>query len=252
MASDLDRLATEAQFRSVQAQLPALEASLDATLRAIELLLDLMPGALQDELSPPAPIPLAAKLPEAGAPADLLDRRPDIRQAEARLHAATAQVGVALADRFPKVTLGGAASLSSESISSWGDAVRALGANAGVSVPLFNAGAKKARYEQRKLAMEESALAYRETVLSALSEAETAWRALEREQARTADLEAAAAAEREAAGLAVRLYEAGNADYLEVISRHASALSAEQSLNQHRATLASLAVSLYKALGGNP
>ena len=250
VTSELDRLSTEAQYHSTQAQIPSLEAGLSATVRSLELLLGLVPGALDAELADAAPVPLATALPQAGVPADILDRRPDVRQSEARLHAATAQVGAALADRFPKVTIGGSASMSSDSISSWGDAIKALGGNVGLSVPIFNSGAKKARYEQQKLALEELALAYRETVLTALSEVETAWRALEREQARTGDIEKSADYTRDAAELANRLYDAGQADYQEVISRQSALLSAEQALNQHRASLASGAVALYRALGG--
>ena len=250
VASDLERLSTEAQLHSTEAQIPSLEAAVEADIRSIELLLGLMPGALAEELSPAAPVPVPAALPELGVPADALERRPDVRQSEARLHAATAQVGVALADRFPNVRIGGSASVSSDSISSWGDAMRSLGANVGVSLPLFDFGARRARHEQRKLELEEAALAYRGTVLSALSEVETAWRALDREQARAGALGMAADETREAASLAARLYDAGQADYQEVISRHSALLSAEQALNRHRAQMASGAVALYKALGG--
>ena len=249
LTSGLDVISAEAQIETTKAEIPTLQAQIAAQMYAIELLLGRYPGELKDRLSVHAPVPQTALVP-ALAPAELLKRRPDIRKADADLHAATARVGAAEADRFPSIMIGGSASLSASSLSSWSEAVRSAGITPSISVPLFAGGKLKARVAQYRAAAEESLLAYTETVLSAVSEVETAWVTLEREQAREESLERALKHNRDSVDTAIRQYENGDIDYLNVLSYQKSYLAAQQALEQHRTTLAIQSVKLFKALGG--
>lgn len=247
--SNLDALSAEAQIQNTKAGIPSIEASIASQRYAIELLLGRYPGELASLLSPHAPLPLASVMP-ASVPSEVLKRRPDIRKAEADLHAATARIGAAEADRFPSIRIGGSASLSLSSLSSWSDAVRSVGITPSISLPLFAGGRLKARVEQAKAAAEESLLIYTETILSAVSEVETAWVTLEREHAREAALLLSLQHNQASLDIATQLYKTGESDYLEVLIYQKSYLSAQQSLVQHRATLAQQSVKLFKALGG--
>src|SRR6185436_2888645 len=105
--SALDAANAEAQVATTESQIPVLESAARQSIYALSILLARPPAALLDELLPGAPIPTAPAVIPPGLPSDLLRRRPDIRQSEARLHAATAQIGVATADLFPKFSLTG-------------------------------------------------------------------------------------------------------------------------------------------------
>lgn len=247
--SGLDALASEAQIQNTQAEIPSIEAAITSQCYAIELLLGRYPGDLSTLLSPHASIPLTAALP-ASAPSELLKRRADIRKAEADLHAATARIGAAEADRFPSIQIGGFASLTASSLTSWSDAVQSAGITPSISLPLFSGGLLKARVQERKAAAEASLLAYTETVLTAFSEVETAWAIIEREQARDAALQLSLQYNQESLDIATELYQVGESDYLEVLIYQKSTLSAQQAIAQHRATLAQQSVKLFKALGG--
>ena len=246
-----DVAASDAAIATARAALPAREAAVSAAARALEHLLAEPPFALEDELAAPGPIPAAPAPPEA-APADLLARRPDVRRAEAALHAATARVGAARAARYPSVNLAAGASISSDSLSDWSDALKTLSFGPSVSLPLFQGGALAASEARARATAEEALFAYRDTVLGAVHEAQRDWTDLASERARAADLAEAVRADEEALRAAQELYRAGKGDYTSVLVRRTAWLSARLALAQHRASLADLSISLFKALGGAP
>lgn len=254
--------ASEASVASARAAVPARRAAVSAAARAIEALLARPPFALEEELagkaggggSPrdsAAAVPVAPALP-AATPAEALARRPDVLKAEASLHAATARVGAARAARYPSVNLAAGASVSASSLSDWSRTTTELSFGPSVSLPLFRGGALAAAEERARAAADEALLAWRDTVLSAVHEAQRAWTELDAETARAADLARAAVKEEEALEAAVSLWKAGSGGYEAVISRRQALLSARQSVAQNAADRAALAISLYKALGGAP
>lgn len=246
-----DVSAADAGIATARAALPVREAAVSAAARALEQLLAAPPFALEDELAAPGPIPVAPA-PPAAAPADLLARRPDVRRAEASLHAATARVGAARAARYPGVNLAAGASLSSDSLSDWSDALKTLSFGPSVSLPLFQGGALAAAEDRARAVAEEALFAYRDAVLGAVHEVQRDWTDLAAERARSDDLAAAVRADEEALEAALALYRAGEGDYTTVLVRRTALLSASLALAQHRASLADLSISLFKALGGAP
>jgi outer membrane protein TolC len=184
-------------------------------------------------------------------PSDLLRRRPDIREAERQLAAATADIGVATAELYPRISLTAAPALVSRSLASlleWGS--RNLNASAGLVWPLFEGGRARAEIRVADARQEQALLAYRGVVLRALQDVEDALgragegrRQLERlEEARRA----AAAAE----GLAEARYRGGLVTLSDVLVARGRRLDVEEQLTETRSTLARDTVALYKALGG--
>jgi NodT family efflux transporter outer membrane factor (OMF) lipoprotein len=186
-----------------------------------------------------------------GLPSDLLRRRPDLRRAERELAAATARVGVARADRFPKFTLTGALGRSSQESGSLFESKSGFWSlGLGLDWPLFSGGRLAAEEEAADARSEQALRAWEQAVLVALQEAHDALTGFGREQERRASLEQAASAQREAAALARERHAAGLSDFLEVLDAERSLLSAEDELALSEQALAANAVRLYKALGG--
>jgi multidrug efflux system outer membrane protein len=247
----LDRANAISLVASSQAEIPSLEASERQTVYALSVLLGREPGELLAELSLPGDIPAAPSDVPIGLPSDLLRRRPDIRRADARLHAATARVGVARADLFPRFSLTGSLGVSGErpgSLTSGDNWQWSFGP--AVSWPLFDAGRIRSNIAVQSASQEEALLAYRSTVLVALQDVETSLVALTKEQQRRLFLAEAAAANRDAVRLSNLLYENGLAEFLDVINAQRSLFSSEDALVQSDRTIATNLISLYKALGG--
>ena len=249
MANERDRIASEAQWRSLEASLPETRAAIQQSIRRIEALLGLNPGLLEESLSKPLPVPSAPALP-ASAPADLLRRRPDVRQSESRYAAALARVGVAVANRYPSISLGAGASISSDSLSDWGEAVKTVSVGPNIRWSILDFGRGKAKVEQARAAAEESALQYRETVLAAVHEVETDWMKLREERTRYEPLVKADELQARALELSQDMYAKDLGEYQEVLSSQQALLNARRSLVQQKANCTLHAIALYKALGG--
>ena len=251
LVSDLDVAQAEARVSTTAAQIPALESSLKQAAYALDVLLGLQPGALWDELSKETAIPrLPAEL-LVGLPSDLLRRRPDIRRAERQLAAATAQIGAATADLFPKFSLTGAFGLQSISASDWfagGSRLWSVGPT--IRWPIFDAGKIRANIEIRNAQQEQALHVYEKTVLTAFQDVEISLVNYTKEQVRYRSLINAVAANRRAVQMANELYLKGLNDFLNVLDAQRSLYAAENDLAQSEAAMASNMVSLYKALGG--
>jgi len=186
-----------------------------------------------------------------GFPSELARRRPDIRQAEAQLHAATADVGVAVASFYPQVTLNaslGFQALQFGNLFKW-DA-RQYGAGPGITLPIFQGGQLRGTLELRRAQQREAAVNYQKTVLSAWHDVDNALTAYEREQQRRAALVRAVEQNRRALSLAQSRYQQGFADFLPVLTAEQALLSTEQALASSVTTVSTNLVALYKALGG--
>lgn len=251
LANRLDLSNAEAQLATTAAQVPVLESDVRQTMHNLAVLLGQSPGALVAELTAEAPVPVAEGSVPAGLPSDLLRRRPDIRKAEAALHAATARIGVATADLFPRFTLSGAFGFSDTHLGSlftWAERGWSFGPS--VSWRLFESGRTLANIELRRAMQEEEGLVYQQTVLVALREVEDALVAATKEEEHRRALDAAVAANRKAVELALRLYTAGETDFLAVVVAQRALYAAEDALAQSSGTVATELIALYKALGG--
>ena len=247
-ASALETSSAEASLAIVAAQVPLLESQIVARENAIGLLLGRNPGpltrgaVLTDQLLPP-------EIP-SGLPSDLLQRRPDLRQAEQQLVAANASVGVAMANFFPTVSLTGAFGGVSPDVSSLFAAGKTWSIGAGLVGPLFSGLRLKNQYDARVAQWQQATLQYEQAVTSAFHEVSSALVAheklaqAEREQAR------AVAAYQEAVRLSNQRYLAGLASYLDVLQAQQQLFPTENTLAQTRFNRLANLAQLYKALGG--
>lgn len=249
--SRLDVANANAQAETTAAQIPTLESSIRATIYSLEVLLGQQPGFMEKSLARPAPLPLAPPQIPVGLPSDLLRRRPDIRKAEAQLHAATARIGVATADLFPRFFLTGNAGFSSREIAvlgTWDSKYWSFSPS--ITWPVFASGRIRANIELKDALQQEALLNYEKTVLNALREVETALVAFAKEQEHRQRLVQAVANNRRAVELSLQLYLAGRTDFLNVLTAQRSLFVNEDALAQSNRTLVTNLIALYKALGG--
>jgi NodT family efflux transporter outer membrane factor (OMF) lipoprotein len=251
LASDLDVAQAEAQVKTTEAQIPTLETSLKQVGHRLDVLIGSEPGALWGDLSNQGAIPALPPEVLIGLPSELLRRRPDIRRAERQLAAATAQIGVAVADLFPKFSLTGAAGFQSISASDWFTGPsRFWSVGPTIRWPIFDAGRIRANIEVRNAQQEQALRQYEKTILTAFEEVENSLVSYAKEQARYRSLSEAVAANRRAVQMANELYTRGLLDFLNVLETQRSLYSSESDLAQSQAAMASNLVTLYKALGG--
>jgi NodT family efflux transporter outer membrane factor (OMF) lipoprotein len=250
-ANGLDVANASAQVATTASQLPVLESSARAAIYSLSILLGNEPAALAEKLSPEAPIPPTPPEVPVGLPSDLLRRRPDIRRAEAQLHAATARIGVVTAELFPRFSLSGNLGLASKTLSSltdWGGRFWSVGSAANWSV--FDASRIRWNIEIQNALQEQILTAYQKTVLTALKDVETALVAYSKEQERQQSLSAAVTNNRKAVDLAMQLYVAGRTDFLNVLNAQRSLYISEDALVQSTRNQGTDLIALYKALGG--
>ena len=187
----------------------------------------------------------------AGLPADLLERRPDVSEAERQLAAANARIGVAKAAFFPVVRLtgsGGYLSGDVENLFNWDSRVWSIGPS--ISLPIFAGGRNLANYRRSKSAHEEAIAAYRQRVLVAFGDVENSLAAIDDLSKQAAAQDRAVTNARRAAQLALDRYRAGIVSYLEVVDANREALVAERGSAQVTGQRLAASVQLIKALGG--
>lgn len=248
--SGLDVASAEAQAATTAAAIPLLESAAQQSVYRLSILLGLNPADLLPELSIPGPIPLQPPAVPLGLPSELLQRRPDIRLAEARAHAASARIGAATAELFPRFTIGGSAGVTSADLGSIGPANRFWSLGPAVSWNVFDAGRTRAAIEQQEAIGDETLLVYRQAVLNALQEVENALVASTKEQERRDELVKAVASNRKALDLSMRLYTQGQTDFLSVLESQRALTLTEDALANSTGTVLTELVALYKALGG--
>ncbi|MGA2693793.1 MAG: TolC family protein, partial [Opitutaceae bacterium] len=251
LATDLDVEESSTLLAQTQAEVPALEAALQASMHRLGVLLGQEPGALLAELSARAPIPTAPEVVPVGLPSDLLLRRPDVRRAEQRLMAATANIGVATSDLFPKFYLTGAAGYQSISAGDWFSSASSFWSiGPSVQWKIFDAGRVRANIRVQDARQEEALAAYERTVLTAFEEVENGLVSYANEQVRRQSLEEAVASSRRSLDLANRLYAVGLTDFLRVLDAERSLYDAEDRLAQSDKAISGNLIALYESLGG--
>jgi multidrug efflux system outer membrane protein len=240
-----------ALLNSTEAQVPSLQTGFDESVFHLAVLLGQPPGALTDRMSARKPIPLTPPLVPVGLPSDLLQRRPDVQQAERQLAAATAQIGVAKADLFPKFSLTGLAGVESVSAGNWFNyASRYWSAGPTVQWQLFQAGSIVANVHVQNARQEQALNNYNETVLTSLEDVENALTAYAREQVRRESLTRSVDADRQALDLSTQLYKNGLEDFLRVLDSETALYAGQDALVQSDQAVSLNLVQLYKALGG--
>lgn len=251
LSGALDVEQARALLTSTKAQVPPLQTALDEAVRHLGVLLGEPPGALMKELSVTKPIPLTPPVVPVGLPADLLERRPDVRRAERELAAATARIGVAKADLFPEFSLTGFAGVDSTSGSNWLDyASRFWSVGPTLRWELFEAGRIRANVRVQTARQAEALDSYQQVVLVALEEAENALVAYAKEQTHRELLAQTVDADQQALELSTQLYRAGLVDFLRVLDSERSLYAAQDALSRSDQSVSLDLVQLYKALGG--
>jgi NodT family efflux transporter outer membrane factor (OMF) lipoprotein len=249
--SRLDVVKAEAQVATTQAQLPGLETASRQAIYALSVLLARSPGGLLHELTETQPLPVTPPVVPVGLPSHLLRRRPDIRQAEAQLHTATAQIGVATADLFPKFSLTGSVSWQSNLLQRWiskSHFSSALGPT--LQWAIFQGGSVVSNIRVQEALRDQAFLTYRKTVLTAFQDVENALIAFAKEWQHRQALTDAVTANREAVRLATLLYTQGQSDFLSLLDAQRSLYVSEDALVRSNQTTAASLIALYKALGG--
>jgi NodT family efflux transporter outer membrane factor (OMF) lipoprotein len=250
--SRLDLVNADAQVATTASLIPILESSARAAIYSLGVLLGREPAALEKDLIKEGPIPPNPPEVPVGLPSELIRRRPDIRRSEAQLHAATARIGVATADLFPKFTLTGSLGVSSSDLTKLGNIANSKFWSFGPSVtwPIFAGGRIWWNIKVQDALAEQSLFTYQKTVLTALKDVETALVAYAKEQDRRKALVEAVANNRQAVDLAMKLYIAGKTDFLNVTTAQRNLFVNEDLLVVSNRTLATNLIALYKALGG--
>ncbi|MBN2312777.1 MAG: efflux transporter outer membrane subunit [Sedimentisphaerales bacterium] len=242
-------------LESTRSEIPLLRAGLEETMNRIAVLLGEQPGAIHEELTKQEPIPVTPAKVVVGVPADVLRRRPDVRQAERELAAQTARIGVATADLYPRFSLSGSIGIDALSFDTWLRNFSSLGdwtLSGGPSVTwrAFDAGTIRQNIEVQSALQEQALFQYETAVLGALEEVENALVSYAEEQVRRESLREATKAAERAVELAVYNYQAGRTDFSNVLDAQRSLLSFQDQLAQSDGTVTSNLIRLYKALGG--
>ncbi|HEY1751533.1 MAG TPA: efflux transporter outer membrane subunit [Caulobacteraceae bacterium] len=250
-ATRLETSQQRTQLAAALAQIPPLQAQARAQIHALGVLTGQPPEALSAELTPAAATPGPPPAVPVGLPSELLRRRPDIRQAERNLAAATADVGVAVGALYPQINLTGSVDLISESLRTLVSANSLqTSATAALVQTIFDAGRNRANIRATREARRQAWYAYQKTVLTALQDVEDALSRYGAEQRRNAQLHASADAAGHAFATAQARYQSGLSDFINVLNTEAAVFTAQQQLAQSDGQLDQDLVSLYKALGG--
>ncbi|MDH1628783.1 TolC family protein [Pseudomonas mosselii] len=250
VGNELDVVRADARLAGVEATVPQLQAEQVRAKNRIATLLGQRPDGMTVDLSPKA-LPAIAKALPVGDPGELLRRRPDIRSAERQLAAATANVGVATADLFPRVSLSGFLGFTAARGSQIGSsAANAWALGPSITWAAFDLGSVRARLRGAKADAEGALANYEQQVLLALEESSNAFSDYGKRQQRLLALMRQSDASRKAAELASVRYREGTVDYLVLLDAERERLSAEDAQAQGEVELYSGIVAIYKALGG--
>lgn len=249
--TQLDSSRAQAQLSATLATIPDLEAAVTRGMLRLGVITGQAPEALLPQLSAARPLPTLPVAQDIGTPELLLRRRPDIRVAERNLAAATAQIGVAVGDLFPRITfLGrwGFDAVNSSDLGNTGTETYSFGPS--ISWAAFDLGRVRQRIRQREAATDGALARYEQTVLQALEETDASLTAYSKAIVKQQHLQVSADASLEAARLARARYESGVADFLQVLDAERTALAAEDQLARSETQTATALLATYKALGG--
>lgn len=251
VATRFETSSARAQLATVKALVPELIQRRNVQMNALALLLGDPPRAIDAQLRNAVPLPSLPTNVPVGVSSELARRRPDILRAEAELHAATAAIGVAKADFYPRIGLKGRVGVEAFEIGdlgSWDSRFFSVGPT--VFLPIFQGGRLTQRLALSEARQKTTALAYRQTVLRAWHEVDNALDAWAAQQRQHAELLISYEQNMEALRVAERGYQEGASDYLSVLTAQRNLLASQTSLNGSATGAALTLVNLYKSLGG--
>lgn len=248
VGTELQVASAEAALSAAKAQIPLLQSQIASLENTLSALAGRAPGPIKrsgslDEIANAVAVP-------AGIPAQILNRRPDIRQKEQELRAANANIGVAIADYFPSISLTGIGGLVSSDLRNVATKSTGWGINASLTGPIFQGGRLRA---SEKIARQEFLAAksnYEESVLNALSEVSSTLVARKKLSEVSVQQDVAVAAYQKAVDMSFERFKTGLSDYFEVLYAQQNLFPAQVSRSQYRYQYASTLVKLYVALGG--
>jgi len=249
--TQLDTSRAQAQLSATLATIPDLESDITRSILRLGVLTGKSPEALLPQLSSVEKLPTLPTTQNIGTPELLLRRRPDIMVAERQLASATAQIGVAVGDLFPRISF----------VGRWGfDAIdsgdlgkrgsESYGFGPSIQWAAFDLGRVRQQIKQREASTDRALAVYQQTVLQALEETDASMTAYVKAKVKQAHLQDSTTASLEAVTLARARYESGVADFLTVLDAERSALTAEDQLALSETQTATALLATYKALGG--
>ncbi len=251
LASELDTSRAEAQAANTRSQIPLFEQDIQRSIHRLSLLIGKEPAELESRLAPSGPIPSAAPDIPVGLPSDLLRRRPDIRQAERDVAAASARVGVATADLFPTLSLGGSIGASHGAIADLlKSGVTVWSAQAQLAGSVFSGFSQWYTRRAAIDAYDQSLADYQQTVLAGLAQVADAMTALKHDAGALRAQSAALAAAEEGLKLVRANYQAGTAGYLDLLNADSEYQQARLAYIGALTQRLQDTVALYAALGG--
>ena len=251
ITNELDVTLARRQLAALQAQSAPLTAQISAAQYAIAVLLGRYPEELATELAKPELIPPVPDRIDSGLPLALIRRRPDLIEAERLLASATAQIGVATANLFPRLALSAGAGYQAQGLGVTPATSRSIwSAGAGAIWPLLDFGTLDGLVDIADLRTHELLVNYKQTVLRAVQEVDTAMTSYAAQQGRLRNLGEALAASQRAVSLASQRYDRGLTDYLNVVDAEREQYDLEQQYASAQVSVGEQFVALYKALGG--
>ena len=249
LVSSVDVEQARASRAQTAAAIPLVEQQYNAAVSRIGVLTGQAPGALKPMLAPVRAIPVGPASVAVGIPANVLRQRPDVRAAERALAAATAQIGVAKAQLFPLLSIGGSLDAGAGAI---GNLFQTITGSlfAGLTQAIFNGGRLNAQVRSNEAAADGAFSAYKSTVLIAMEDIENAIVALQSAQVREREFAIAYDASNNSAILARSQYRSGLTDFTTLNTQESALISARNGLVSARSDKATALVALYTALGG--
>jgi NodT family efflux transporter outer membrane factor (OMF) lipoprotein len=251
LAVESDVQSARAQLSTLESELPPYEQSIATSRHALAVLTGQTPEAMDAEFGDRGDLPAPPAVIPVGVPSTLARRRPDIRESEAALHAATAQVGVSVASLYPDISLTGTFGLRNLSpgyLFDWNSKFYTLGS--GVSIPIYQGGALEANVRLSRAQAAEATLNYHKTVLNALQEVEDGLTGLHQDAARVASLRDTVAADQRSLDVDLDAYRHGLVTYVTVLTAQIQMVQAREQLAQALLAQNTDLVKLCKALGG--
>lgn len=249
-ASRLDVVQAEGLVNSTIADIPGLETQFRSAAHRVATLLGMPASSLVAQLQRPARQPVARFNPKAGIPADLIRNRPDIRAAERQLAAAVANVGVAEAQLYPSISLGGSITPSYTKSGPIEAGLLSWSFGPSLSLPIFDGGALRANLSSSESQAREAYLSWKQTVLNAVEEVENGLAAVSRDGRTVAALRATVKSYQEALQLATASYRDGASSLLDVLDAQRQVSTAQANLAAAVQQMAQDYVSLNVAVGG--
>jgi outer membrane protein, multidrug efflux system len=248
-SSDLDVSQSEQLVYTASETIPDLERQIEQQENALSILLGENPGSIPRG-NPLTQQPVPDTVP-VGLPSELLERRPDVREAEANMMAANAQIGVAKASFFPSISLTGAGGLESNALHHFlQQPSQTWNAGFGITQPIFEGGALRSQLRLARAQWQESVLSYQQTVQNSLGQVSNALVAYDKDRQFREQQELLAQAAERSDRLSLVLYRNGGASYLQVLTNETNYFSAELNLVDAQLNERLALVQLYQALGG--